>query len=191
MHIGLANFAMDYSKRWKLSASAVLFLGAVWIWISRIPENLSKNLAIAVPQIGFQAPDVNLRTPKGEQYSLSDLRGKAVILNIWASWCPPCRAEMPALQRVYEQYHSQGLEILAINATNQDNLDLALSFISEYQLTFPILLDNDGNTSKDYRVNSLPTTYFIDQAGIIRDVVIGGPMAEALLRVRVEKLIQE
>jgi len=161
----------------------------MWIWFSRVsPEDALAGNTFA-PRPGFQAPDFVLTSPNGEQISLSELRGQAVIINLWASWCPPCREEMPALQKMYETYHTHGLEILAVNATNQDKVQAAVEFSNRLGLTFPMLLDQDGSVSRLYQLQSLPTTYFVGRDGFIQDVVIGGPMAEALLRVRIERLL--
>jgi cytochrome c biogenesis protein CcmG/thiol:disulfide interchange protein DsbE len=167
----------------------LLFAGAIWIWFSRVsPQDVLADSRIA-PRPGFQAPDFNLSTSQGTQISLSTLHGQPVIINLWASWCPPCREEMPALQKVYETYHEQGLEILGVNATNQDDVQAANEFSNRLGLTFPILLDGDGRVSRLYQLQSLPTTFFVGRDGSIQDVIIGGPMAEALLRVRVEHLL--
>jgi peroxiredoxin len=98
---------------------------------------------------------------------------------------------MPALQKVYETYHQQGLEILAVNATNQDDVQAAIEFSTRLGLTFPIVLDSDGVVSRLYQQQSLPTTYFVRRDGSIQEVIVGGPMAEALLRVRVDSLLGE
>jgi peroxiredoxin len=98
---------------------------------------------------------------------------------------------MPVLQKMYETYHTQGLEILAVNATHQDDAQAAIEFSTRLDLTFPILLDNDGSVSRLYQLQSLPTTYFVGRDGEIQDVVVGGPMAEALLRIRIERLLGE
>ena len=97
---------------------------------------------------------------------------------------------MPAIQQVYQDYQDDGLVVLGINATNQDDITAVNSFVGEKQLSFPILFDRDGEVSRQYNLHSLPTSYFIDQDGIIQDVVVGGPMAEALLRTRVERLLE-
>ncbi len=159
--------------------------------MSRVTENDLAYPRFTVPQKGFQAPQIELRSLDGELVSLSDLQGKVVILNLWASWCLPCRAEMPTLQTIYDDYNQQGVEILAINATNQDDLENVLSFVDNFKVTFPILLDTNGEASRAYYLTSLPTTFFINKTGLISDVVVGGPMSEALLRVRVENLIQD
>ncbi len=167
-----------------------LIAGLAWIWLSRLNPSDTIPQSIAAPAKGFQAPEFSLPTIQGEQVALKELRGHPVIINLWASWCTPCRAEMPALQNVYETYQDQGLEILAINATHQDDQGEAVKFAEELGLTFPILLDLSAEVSQLYRLQSLPTTYFVDNQGKIHEVVVGGPMSEALLRSRVEKLLQ-
>ncbi len=146
---------------------------------------------ITAPQKGFLAPDFSLERLNGESITLSDLRGQPVLVNLWASWCGPCRLEMPAMERIYKEYKDKGFVILAINTTYQDNLANVKAFIEEHNLTFPIILDQEGSTTQKYQLTVLPSSYFIDSEGIIQEVVIGGPMAEALLRTRVETLIKE
>lgn len=176
---------------WKIIHLILLLAGAMWIWLSRVsPQDALAGESVA-PRVGFRAPEFELSTPEGSRISLSELRGQAVIINLWASWCPPCREEMPALQKVYETYHEQGLEILAVNATNQDDVQAAIDFATRLGLTFPILLDSDGSVARLYQLQSLPTTYFIGRDGSIQEVVVGGPMAEALLRIRIQRLLGE
>lgn len=98
---------------------------------------------------------------------------------------------MPAMQKAYEAYQDQGFVILAVNATNQDSRQDAVDFAGQYGLTFPILLDTSGEVSSLYQLRSLPTSFFIDRHGVIQEVVIGGPMSEALLRTRVQQLMEE
>lgn len=98
---------------------------------------------------------------------------------------------MPAIQKVYEEFQDQGFVVLAVNSTHQDNLGDAITFAQIRKLTFPILLDKDGSVSGLYEVRSLPTTFFVDSQGIIQEVVIGGPMSEALLQIRVEQLMEQ
>ena len=98
---------------------------------------------------------------------------------------------MPALDEVYQDYKGQDLVILAVNSTVQDTRDAAQSFITQNNLAFPVPLDESGDATKAYRIQSLPTTFFIGPDGIITEVVVGGPMAEALLRTRAENLLKE
>lgn len=168
----------------------ILLLGAAWIWLSAAPVGSTTAGEIPAPQEGFLAPDFSLETLGGETITLSELRDTPILINLWASWCRPCRAEMPAMQRIHEKYGDEFI-ILAVNATNQDNPNAAAAFVSEHGLTFPILLDHDGSVSTQYQLRSLPTSFFVNQEGIIVEVVIGGPMSEALLQTRVERLLQE
>ena len=179
------------SKYWLSFSITVLIVAAGWIWRSAVPPGSTNEGLIPAPQEGFSAPDFNLKTLDGQSIQLSDLRGQAVMINLWASWCTPCRAEMPAIERVYQDYREEGLIVLAVNSTIQDSASAAQTFAYEHRLTFPILLDMDGKVSDLYQLRALPTTFFVDKEGVIQEVVIGGPMAEALLRVRVEDLLAE
>ena len=176
---------------WKFHAISILILilGAGWIWISRIPAAAEGTERVTAPTKGFPAPVFTLKDSEGSIYELSSLKGKAVLINFWASWCPPCRSEMPAMEEVFEQYQNQGFVILAVNSTIQDDLDEAKEFFKEMGLTFPLLLDTDGSVTQTYQVRSLPTSFFIDREGIIQEVIIGGPMSEALIISRIEKLL--
>ena len=168
----------------------ILLAGAIWIWSSRVPTYAQQTDKISAPQQGFSAPEFTLRSLSGAEVSLSDFKGKPVILNFWASWCPPCRAEMPAFNQVYSEYQNQELIILGINSTNQDKLQAASDFVESNKLAFLILLDRSGEVGNLYNLYSLPTTFFIDNDGIIQNVLIGGPLPTALLRVEVEKLLE-
>jgi peroxiredoxin len=169
----------------------ILALGAAWIWASSAPPGSTTSGAIPAPHEGFQAPDFELGTLDGERFALSELRGKAVLLNFWATWCPPCRSEMPAMQQAHTDYGSDAFVILAVNSTYQDRSADVEAFVLEGGLTFPVLLDITGEVSALYKVYSMPTSFFIDPEGIIREIVIGGPMSEALLRTRVDRLLGE
>ena len=168
----------------------ILLLGFAWIFISADRSGASTAGQIPAPQQGFLAPDFELKTPTGETVKLSDLRGQAVLVNLWATWCPPCRAEMQSIEKVYNEYKDQGFTVLAVNMTYQDNQLEIMPFVNEQGLTFPILLDETGDMANAYQLKSLPSSYFINRDGMINEVVIGGPMAEALLRTRIEELLK-
>ena len=178
------------TKPWTLTSTGILVFAALWIWWSAVPSGATTAGKIPAPMEGFLAPDFELTTLNGEMVSLSDLRGKVVLVNFWASWCPPCRSEMPAMERIYTEYGPNEFVILAVNNSRQDRPAEAERFVAEKNLTFPILLDTDGQVSALYQVHSLPTSFFIDREGIVSEIVIGG-MSEALLRTRVENLLQE
>ncbi|GAB4535093.1 MAG: TlpA disulfide reductase family protein [Anaerolineales bacterium] len=172
--------------------AALLVLGGLWMFLSRVPPAQTTGGAPPPsPRQGFSAPDFTLSTLTGESVTLSDLRGQVVVLNFWASWCPPCRAEMPAIERVYRDLQPQGLVVLAVNTTYQDSESAAANFVAEFGLTFPILMDRRGEVSNRYQLRGLPSTYFVDRRGVIRAVVVGGPMSETLIRTRVSDLLQE
>ena len=177
--------------RWGAIVAGVVVLSVVWIGISQVPASATTSGSIPSPREGFAAPDFTLETLEGEQIRLSDLRGKAVVVNLWASWCPPCRAEMPALQAAYEADHEQGLEILAVNMTYQDREQDARNFVDDFGLTFTVPLDRDGAVARQYLMRALPSTFFVGPDGVIRKVVIGGPMSEATIRSTVSEMLEE
>lgn len=124
-----------------------------------------------------QAVDFTLMTLHDEVLSLSSFEGKRVMLNFWATWCGPCREEMPHMQKAYEQ-HSDAA-IIAVNMTDQDyGKTRVQSFVEEYRLTFPVVLDEAGDVAKLYGVIAVPTTIFIDEQGRITDRV-SGPLTTA------------
>jgi cytochrome c biogenesis protein CcmG, thiol:disulfide interchange protein DsbE len=179
------------TRYWTLFSLILLLVSAAWVWNSAAPPGGTTGGRIPAPRPGFHAPDFTLQSLEGETIALSDLAGRPVLINLWASWCPPCRAEMPAMERVYQDFKDQGLVILAVNATDQDNLPSARAFVDSLGLTFTILMDPAGEVSAAYELRALPTSFFVDGQGVIREVVVGGPMSEALLRIRVQQLFEE
>jgi len=163
----------------------VAVLGGGWTWLSRAPDGLDD---VASPVAGRAAPDFTLQSAVGQSIALADLRGQVVVLNFWATWCPPCRAEMPALQEVYEARRADGLMVLAVNQNEAP--DQVKSFGLELHLAFPLLLDPGYVVSDRYRIGLLPSTFFIDRDGVIRDVVFGGPMNRALIESKVAPLLE-
>ena len=170
-----------------------LVAAVLWTVDSRVPSAVGAPLSSSPsPREGFLAPDFTLDTLDGEKITLSKLRGKIVVVNFWATWCLPCREETPALEKAYEQYNDSGMVILGVNLTNQDSMSDIESFVQEFKLTYPILLDRDGSISNYlYQIRGLPTTFFVNREGIIRTVVVGGPMSETFIRSKIEALLQE
>ncbi|MDW2884672.1 peroxiredoxin family protein [Exiguobacterium artemiae] len=127
-----------------------------------------------------RATDFSLQTTDGKTIRLSDYRGKKVILNFWATWCPPCKAEMPHMQKFYEAHHDE-VEVIAVNLTSLDNGNAALEkFIQDYKLSFTIPLDRDGEVGNQYKAYTIPTSYLIDADGFIEQKIIG-PMNEEMM----------
>ena len=131
---------------------------------------------------GDTPPDFELTTLEGKKVKLSDYQGKKVILNFWATWCPPCKAEMPHMQNYYEDMaEKENVEILAVNLTSSDvGIDKVKAFQDDYALSFPILLDEDGIVGETYQAITIPTTYMIDTTGTIQNKIVG-PMDEQML----------
>lgn len=182
---------MRDTRRWLSLMGAVAVVGGLWIRLSAAPAWATTGGEIPSPREGFAAPTFQLETLDGGELGPADLRGQVVVINFWASWCPPCRAEMAALQRTYEENESRGLEILAVNATHQDSMPAAEEFVRERGLSFPILLDSTGLAGNLYRTRALPTTFFVGRDGVIEKVIVGGPMSEATLQSTVQSLLAE
>lgn len=121
------------------------------------------------PEIGQKAPDFKLETLDGKTVQLSDLQGKRVMLNFWATWCPPCKAEMPAMEKLYQEA-GDDFEIIAVNIDTKNDV---AGFVNDMGLTFPILLDKTEQVMKTYQILSIPTSYFIDRSGVIQHKFIG------------------
>ena len=179
----------DSKTTWRGLMALLLALGVAWIALSRVPVEAvsARSDRAPLPQTGFAAPDFTLETLNGQTVSLSGLRGQAVLINFWATWCPPCRAEMPAIQQVYDRYRDQGFTVLAVNLQESDAQVAA--FAEQFGLTFPIPMDRSGSVFARYRVRALPSTFFVDKEGIIQNVTVGGPMAEAFIESQVADLI--
>jgi peroxiredoxin len=141
------------------------------------PENISQEAAnMEGLKIGAKAPDFELKTLTGETVKLSDLQGKKVMINFWATWCPPCKAEMPAM----EQYSKEAGDDVVILAVNIDpHLDVK-AFVDKNGITFPIPLDEEDKVNEMYQILSIPTTYFIDSKGLIGNKYIGAMNHETM-----------
>ncbi|WP_455370555.1 peroxiredoxin family protein [Petrachloros mirabilis] len=136
---------------------------------------------------GQVAPDFRLRDMNGQMVSLSDFRGKVVLLNFWATWCGPCRVEMPAMEELYRQYPRKDFEILAVS-TDAQGVAVTRPFQQENKLTFPILHDADFRVGLSYGARTLPMTFMVDRNGIVRQQIFGArdwgaPEAHQLLQI--------
>ena len=116
--------------------------------------------------IGGSAPDFTLKSKSGKNIKLSEHRGDVVMINFWASWCGPCRQEMPALEQLYRRYKDLGFVILGVNI--DEDSDKAISMLSKSPVSFPVLFDNNKKISDLYDVKAMPTTYLIDRNGNFR-----------------------
>jgi len=137
------------------------------------------------------APDFALPDLEGNARRPSDFRGKVVLLNFWATWCPPCRAEMPSMETLYQAYKDQGFEILAVSSDVQ-GAAIVQPFMEKYRLSFPALLDTTGRVNGMYGVRSIPTSYLLDRQGQVVSRELGARnWANAEARALIASLLEE
>lgn len=180
----------------------VLVVGGVWFAFSTLqpagaavatPVDSSGAFlgtpAPGAPRIGAQSPDFTLKSLDGQTVSLGSFRGKVVLLNFWATWCGPCVAEMPIIEEIYKDISQEQVAILAINQGEFE--DQVKGYTDIYHLHFPILLDGNGKVGDLFRVQALPTTFFLDRKGVIREIHIGGPMSKDYVKAQIQSLMKE
>ncbi len=167
----------------------VVGIGGAYTIGSRLSGSEANARRASDARVGYYAPDVALPDMNGQTVSLDTYRGQVVLLNLWASWCGPCRTEMPGIEQVYRRYRAQGFMVLAVNATSDDTETDARSMVQTMALTFPVLFDRNGVVATAYRLRTMPTSYFIDRSGVIQEIVIGS-MTEAMLEARVKRLLE-
>jgi peroxiredoxin len=148
----------------------------------------SSNGLEPAPIAGHPAPDFTLNTLDGEQVSLSDFRGQPVIINFWATWCGPCRIEMPEFQEAFAEHQNDGLIVLGVNLTERDSVDAVPGFMEEFGLTFPVVLDEGGDVANTYKVFGQPASIFVNEAGEVHQVFYG-PVNKAFIDARVSELL--
>jgi peroxiredoxin len=119
-----------------------------------------------MPAAGSVAPDFTLRSSLGKNQKLSEYRGRVVMINFWATWCAPCRQELPLLNHLYEQYHKSGFTLLGVNI--DDNPEAAKALAQKLGVTFPVLFDTDKQVSHRYDVDAMPSSVLIDRSGKVR-----------------------
>ena len=141
---------------------------------------------VDTPIVGRSAPAFDLEALDGGRLSLADLRGSAVVLNFWASWCIPCREEAPLLTAAAATYGPRGIRVLGV--VYQDSADNARDFMRRYGQTYPGLLDPSGRTAIDYGVFGIPETFFIDASGVVRSRQVGALTADELRR-KIEAIV--
>lgn len=173
-------------KRW-ISIEAVLWLAVLGFVGYRIwPQAAS---AFGLGSGGVEVADVRVELLDGEPVSLSDLRGQVVLVNFWATWCPPCRLEMPGFQRVYEDYADQGFTILGLS-TDRTSRGAVVGFLSDMGITYPIAMATAQSVQAFGAGNLLPTSYLLDKAGKAR-YTVKGFYTEAALERAVKRLLDE
>ncbi len=128
--------------------------------------------------VGELAPDFTLVDLEGNQISLSDFRGETVFVNFWATWCPPCRAEMPEMEAIYQEYTDKGVAVIGVDI--QESKREVLQYVQQGGYSWTFVLDTTGEVTADYKVQAIPTSFFIDREGIIQAVSIGAMTKRAM-----------
>jgi len=134
--------------------------------ISVLSLSLASMSVMAQPATGEESPDFTLKSRDGGNIKLSEQRGNIVLVNFWASWCGPCREELPAFEDLYQEYQDMGVEILAVNV--DDEAEKANVLLQDIEVSFPVLYDTSGEVSELYDVSAMPTTVLIDRDGNVR-----------------------
>ena len=181
-------------RRWLYPAAVVVAIAAVIWWLEAggngggvsstgerygpvaLPAALAPVGANVSAEEGALAPDFLLQALEGEETRLSDFRGQPVVLNFWATWCGPCRKEMPQFIAAYDAHREEGLVVIGLNL--QESESIIRPFVDDFGIDFPVLIDRDGEVGDDYRLLGLPATYFIGRDGVIESAFIGPFQAE-------------
>ncbi len=172
-------------------ALTMVITGLAWTLLTPVLFPTALAGSEAVPHPGFKAPDFSLQRPAGENVTLSELQGDPVLVFLWASWCSICKATMPDLEAVYQDYQSQGFRILAVNVAYQDDQNAAEAYFNSMSYSYTMLLDLDGSVAKKYRVHALPTAVLVAPDGTVTKVVIGGGLNRATLSAMLETYTQK
>ncbi|MGG4096567.1 redoxin domain-containing protein [Paenibacillus lautus] len=175
-----------------------LIIGALFVWAiyDFASTSVSEREALVSPndknnpeavaeglKPGLRAPDFTLMNREGQEIKLSDYRGQTVLLNFWASWCPPCKVEMPYMQDFYDKHQDENVIILAVNMTHLENsMSEVQSFVEQNGLTFPVLYDQNGASTRRYEVVAYPTTYVISPDGLISERFQGAVDEDLMIR---------
>jgi len=176
-------------RRWVYPVTVIIAIAGVIWWLEArdngggasstgerygtadFPANLASEGAPIGINEGDFAPEFLLESMDGEEVRLSDFRGQPVVLNFWATWCAPCRKEMPQLVAAYEEHRDEGLVVIGLNL--QESESIIRPFADDYGVEFPILIDRDGEVGDEYRLGGVPETIFIDANGIVHGRFIG------------------
>lgn len=171
-------------KKWMWILAAVALVGLLagaWFLYDNLKDGFLPDTLATQPnednsqaQAGQsrKAPDITVYDPDGNSVKLSNMQGKPVVLNVWASWCNPCKQEMPDFQKAYEKYDGQ-LQFMMVNLTGQDSLANAKALLEQTGYSFPVYYDTDNSAAVNYNTGSIPATFFIDKDGNLVTYAIG------------------
>jgi thiol-disulfide isomerase/thioredoxin len=174
-------------RTWGLLAVAILVaLIAGWLLFGGgLQAVVGRFVRPTIPgEVGRPAPAFTAETTAGQRISLADFRGRVVLINFWATWCAPCRAEMPEIEAAYQAHRGRGFEVVAINV--QEGPAEVQPFMAELGLSFPALLDQDGTITRRYLARALPSTYLVDRNGVVSFSRLG-PVTREMLEEQLAK----
>jgi len=163
-------------------------IGIVLFMLLNTPAAAPADFSPAPAQVDFAAPELTLQDLSGKSASLSDYLGNVVLVNLWATWCPPCKEEMPSLQTFYENHKADGFVLIGIN--QEETLAVVTPFVAEFGLTFPVWLDENYLAERVFKTESLPSSFVIDRTGRVRLMWFGG-VSEEFLEKYVTDLIKK
>lgn len=172
------------SKRYNWAPLILIVLALAAIGIAILP-GLKSQATVKYAEIGEPAPDFSLTSLDGKKVSLSQLKGRPVVVNFWAIWCPPCKLEMPALEGLSKDAAAKGFSLLTVN--QEEDKSTVENFLEDNGYTFPVVLDSSGDVSELYKVTGIPTTVFINSKGIITDIHLGTMPDEKLFLEKVQQ----
>jgi peroxiredoxin len=162
----------DKNKALFISFVLIGALGLGYLYFFSFKNEGPGRMVETGPRIGETAPDFSLSTLGGRSVRLTDYKGKVVFLNIWASWCPPCREEMPSMEALHKKFKGRSFEMIAVSI-DQSGEETVGSFAAQFGLTFPVLLDPGGKTYRLYGLTGVPETFILDKNGVIVEKIIG------------------
>jgi peroxiredoxin len=175
-------------RKFFLYAFCILFLSAMGAKLHAVSDTKPVSPSEIEKLDKNRAPEFSLKDLSGRPVTLSSLRGKVVLLNFWATWCPPCISEMPVFNKLYKEMSGRGLEIVAISADRSESY--VRDFVSKHSLDLRVLFDADRSVTKQYKVFSMPTTFLIDKNGVIVEKFFGEyDWTDQEIKKKIEKLL--
>lgn len=185
---------MKKGMKWSLLfvSLAIVFASVVWVTnrpASTIDELKSSDTTKVAPQVGSRVPTFTLPSfPDNKPISLADYQGKPLLINFWASWCPPCQAETPDLVKAYAKYGDK-VQFIGVDLASQDTMSDVTAFVNKYGMKYPLALDTKGAVAEQYQVMAIPTSFFVNREGIIVDLIVG-PLTPQILEKSLQKISQ-
>lgn len=147
---------------------ALVLLSALFVIVFAVKRQERPQMAV----VDSNAPEITVNDSSGKTDNLSELKGSVVFINFWATWCEPCREEMPSIQKLYNQFKNEkGFRMITILV--KDDYQKALAYLKENNYGFPVLMDNNGKTAASYGITGVPETYIVDKNGILKEKIIG------------------